>query len=296
MGSHAHLLYPALLIRRGTGQQMQDRHETFGGRGDPLVFAHANGYPPGSYRQLLEPLTAHYCVSAVRHRPLWGDPRPPARLRWELFADDLRHTLKASTGEAPVWLLGHSLGAVVGLLAAAREPTLFRGLILLDPVFLPTRFVMGMTLAPRSRLRQMPMIRRALARPGEFPDAGAAFEFYRGKRAFSGLDDEALRDYVAASTGPSDNGGIKLLFPPAWEAGIYGSAPWIWPTLKRVSMPVLGLRGEESQTLSAAAFRRWGRLQRQAELHTLPGGHLFPLEHPQATAAQVLDFLARQKD
>ncbi|MEQ8515772.1 MAG: alpha/beta hydrolase, partial [Chromatocurvus sp.] len=62
------------------------------------------------------------------------------------------------------------------------------------------------------------------------------------------------------------------------------------------SMPVLGLRGEESQTLSAAAFRRWGRVQKQADLRTVPGGHLFPLEHPQDTAAQVLDYLRGQKD
>ena len=179
---------------------MQDRLETFGGSGDPLVFAHANGYPPGSYRQLLELLSAQSHVTAVRHRPLWGEPQPPSRLRWQMFADDLIDTLKA-TQEAPVWLLGHSLGAVVGLLAAAREPALFRGLMLLDPVFLPTRFVIAMALTPRSRLRRMPMIRRALSRPATFTDAQAAFEFYRGKRAFSGLDDDALRDYVAASTG-----------------------------------------------------------------------------------------------
>jgi len=30
----------------------------FGGSGPPLHFAHANGYPPGSYRRMLEPLTA----------------------------------------------------------------------------------------------------------------------------------------------------------------------------------------------------------------------------------------------
>lgn len=273
---------------------MQDRFEAFGGTGDPLVFAHANGYPPGSYRQLLELLTTQCRVSAVRHRPLWGEPRPPTRLRWQLFADDLIDSLKG-TREAPVWLLGHSLGAVVGLLAAAREPHLFRGLLLLDPVFLPTRFVVGMALTPRSRLQRMPMIRRALSRPAQFTDAHAAFEFYRDKRAFSGLDDSALRDYIAASTGAKGDGGIRLLFPPAWEAGIYGSTPWVWPTLKQVSMPVLGLRGKDSQILSAAVFRRWARVQKQAELHTISGGHLFPLEHPQATAAQILGYLGRHR-
>lgn len=273
---------------------MQDRFETFGGSGDPLVFAHANGYPPGSYRRLLELLSAQCHVTAVRHRPLWGEPQPPSRLHWQLFADDLTDALRA-TQQAPVWLLGHSLGAVVGLLAAAREPALFRGLILLDPVFLPTRFVIAMAMTPRSRLQRMPMIRRALSRPETFTDEQAAFEFYRGRRAFSGLDDDVLRDYVAASTGAADDDGIRLLFPPAWEAGIYGSTPWVWPALKRVSMPVLGLRGKDSQILSAAVLRRWKRVQKQAELHTTPGGHLFPLEHPQDTAARTTDFLDRHR-
>lgn len=272
---------------------MQERWETFGGSGDPLVFAHANGYPPGSYRQLLQLLSEHYHVAAVRHRPLWGEPYPPVRLRWQLFANDLIDTLKAHHN-VPVWLVGHSLGAVVGVLAAAREPALFRGLVLLDPVFLPTRFVLGVALTPRARLRQMPMIRRALARPDQFPDAQAAFDFYRGKRAFSGFSDDALHDYVSASTSPANDDGIQLVFPPAWEAGIYGSAPWIWPTLKRVSPPVLGLRGSDSQTLSATAFRRWGRVQPQAELQTVPGGHLFPLEHPRSTAAHILGYLQRR--
>lgn len=272
---------------------MQERWETFGGAGDPLVLAHANGYPPGSYRQLLQPLSEYYRVSAVRHRPLWGDPHPPARLRWQLFANDLIDTLKTHC-DAPVWLLGHSLGAVVGLLAAARAPHLFRGLVMLDPVFLPTRFVVGVALMPRSRLQKMPMIRRALSRPDQFLDTQAAFDFYREKRAFSGFSDDALSDYVGASTTPADDGGVKLVFPPAWEAGVYGSAPWVWPTLKRVSLPVLGLRGSDSQTLSAAAFQRWGRVQPQAELYAVPGGHLFPLEQPEATAAHILGYLNRQ--
>ena len=270
---------------------MQAPVETFGGQGEALVFSHANGYPPGSYRQLLCQLSERYRVCAVRHRPLWGEPHPPRRLRWHLFAEDLIDTLKA-TQDAPVWLVGHSLGAVVGLLAADREPGLFRGLVLLDPVFLPTRFIIGTALMPRSRLQRMPMIRRALARPDSFPDTQSAFEFYRGKRAFGGLSDEALHDYVTASTSPGAEVGIKLLFPPVWEAGVYASAPWIWPVLRRVSLPVLGLRGADSQTLSPAAFRRWGTLQPHAELREVSGGHLFPLEHPTATANDILEFLA----
>ncbi|MFT4826599.1 MAG: pimeloyl-ACP methyl ester carboxylesterase [Cryomorphaceae bacterium] len=59
-------------------------------------------------------------------------------------------------------------------------------------------------------------------------------------------------------------------------------------------LPTLGLRGETSQTLTPEAFRRWGRLQPNAELHNCPGGHLLPLEQPESTAEFVLDFLSAQ--
>jgi len=272
---------------------MDARIEDFGGQGTPVLFAHANGYPPGSYRQLLDRLGAGCRVVAVRHRPLWGAPEPPAgRLRWGTFADDLLDTLDTSGLERP-WLLGHSMGGTIGLLAASRAPERFRGLLLLDPVFLPTRFVLGARLLPRRRRERMPMIRRALARPRAFADRAEAFAFYRGKRAFRDLDDAALWDYVSASCRPAAGGGLELAFPAPWEAAIYGSAPLVWPALARVRLPMLGLRGEQSDTLTAAMFLRWGRLQPRAELHSCPGGHLFPLEHPAPVAQRVLAYLAR---
>lgn len=272
---------------------MQQHLESFGGEGEPLVFVHANGYPPGAYRALLERLAGHCAVTALRQRPLWGERTPPARLRWELFTDDLLAAIAHS--DRPLWLLGHSMGAVVSLFAAARAPQRIRGLLLLDPVFLPTRWVLASRLTPRARLQQMPMIRRALARPEQFADAEAAFDFYRPKRAFAGFSDEALRDYVAAGKEPHPQGGLRLAWSGAWEAAVYASAPVVWHRLARVRLPTLGLRGAQSEALSPAAFRRWGRLQPQAELHTCPGGHLFPLEQPAATAERVLGFLQRHR-
>ena len=165
---------------------MDERIEDFGGEGTPVLFAHANGYPPASYRQLLGRLTGSCRVVAVRHRPLWGAPEPPAgRLRWSAFAEDLLASVEATGLERP-WLLGHSMGGTIGLLATGLAPERFRGLLLMDPVFLPTRFVLGARLTPRRRLERMPMIRRALARPQHFADEAAAFAFTRATASASG--------------------------------------------------------------------------------------------------------------
>ena len=82
-----------------------------------LVLAHANGYPPGSYRALLaelgEPLG--HAVQALEHRPLWDASPAPTFLGWEHYANDLIDFIKRQCDQ-PVWLLGHSMGAACGVI------------------------------------------------------------------------------------------------------------------------------------------------------------------------------------
>lgn len=271
---------------------MQQRLEDFGGVGATIVLAHANGYPPGSYRQMIACLTLDYHVVGYNHRPLWSDELPPARLDWDLLTNDLIETLQA-TQSGPVWVLGHSMGAVIAARAARRSPELFRGLVLIDPVFLPTRLVIAQALSSERRLIRQPMVARTLKRPNRFDDHAAAFAFYRGKRAFSGFSDDALMDYVRAGTRSIADGTLELAYAREWEASAYKSTPWVWPMLAQIKLPVLGLRGEDSNTLLPAAWRRWRRLQPHALLRECPGGHLLPMEHPEATARAILEFLAQ---
>ena len=55
------------------------------------------------------------------------------------------------------------------------------------------------------------MVRGALRRPHHFESHQAAFEFYRGKRAFAAIADKELMDYVFAAHAPSDQ-GVTLRF------------------------------------------------------------------------------------
>jgi pimeloyl-ACP methyl ester carboxylesterase len=261
-----------------------------GGQGLPLCFAHANGYPPGSYRRLFEALMDRFEITALEHRPLWGERQPPQRLSWKLFADDMLAALRQRYDD-PVWLMGHSMGATVATLAAVREPQRFAGLILMDPVFLPDRFIVSTRLMPARQRRKLPMLRRALGRPHHFSDYDAAFAFYRGKRAFRRLSDEALRDYVLASKVPDGEGGVALRYSGEWEAAVYGSPPRVCGALKRLRVATIGLRGRDSDTLRPEIFARWAHWQPGASLREVPGGHLFPLEHPLETAGAIREQL-----
>ena len=272
---------------------MRDRLQDFGGSGERIVFAHANGYPPGSYQQFINHLTPHFHVLGFHQRPLWSAEHPPVRLNWRRLADDMIETLGA-TQAGPVWMMGHSMGATLSTFAAVKKPELFKGLLLIDPVYMSTRRVARAQLTPARRQEKWPMIHKTLNRPDRFSDHNAAFDFYRGKRVFSKFSDQVLLDYVHAGTRPTGEGDLQLAYAREWEAAAYRSTPWVWPRVAKLKLPVLGLRGESSDTLNQASFRRWQRLQPQAELHTCPGGHLLPMEHPEGTARYVIDYLLKQ--
>ena len=105
-----------------------------------LLFSHANGYPPGSYRILLNALGEYLGqpVSTHAHRPLVSSEPAPTFLTWQTYASDLIGRIEGDE-QGPVWLIGHSMGAASAILAAARRPDLFSGIVALDPVLVPTR-------------------------------------------------------------------------------------------------------------------------------------------------------------
>lgn len=254
-----------------------------------ICFAHANGYPPGSYQPLLEGLSQFASVYTYDHLPLRMPEGPYKGVRWSHFADDYIKQLKQTFSE-PVVMLGHSLGGTVSMLAAAQNSALCSRLVLLDPVFIPPKMQLAMRLLPRSKRQQMPMVRKALRRPNFFGDYTEAFQFHRKARAFTNFSDEALWGYIRAGFGERDD-GVALRFSREWEAEIYMSAPWVWSKLKRLKIPTMGLVGENSDVVQEPVIERWQKAQKDVKLVTMKGGHLFPLESPDAVVPFVRGFL-----
>lgn len=261
------------------------------GRDPDMIFVHANGFNARTYRTLLEPLAGDRRILApdLRGHGQSALPAPPLwRRSWADLRDDLLVIIDALP-ETPLVLAGHSMGAVVALLAAGRRPDRVRSVVMLDPVILPRPAALAMSLPLIGRsARRYPLARNALRRRDRFESRQAAMDAYRGRGAFKGWPDAVLADYIADGFRDVE-GGVELACSPGWEASNYaaqGCDPW--PVLRRPGRPVTILRAERGSTCSLEAG--WIR---GVEVSVVEGGtHFFPMLHPRVTSAALAAALA----
>ncbi len=266
----------------------------FGSEGPPLVFLHANGYPPACYRPLLTALGRHFRVLAMHQRPLWPGSDPQAIQDWRPLSRDLLDFLDQRGLDAPVYCVGHSVGGIAALRAALWQPQRFARLTLLDPVLFPPAFIRGFQLMRALRLtrRLHPLIPAAAGRRSRFDDLDRLFRGYRRKAVFRYFSDEQLRAYVEGIACPEEGGGYRLCYSPEWEVRIYETGVWrdmeLWRGLPNLRPPLRILRGAETDTFFARTGRLVQRKNPRAEVITLPQAtHLVPLERPQETARLI---------
>ncbi len=273
-----------------------------GGNGEPLHFLHANGYPPECYKPFLELLQKKYHVFGMLLRPLWPNSNPDEIQDWKPFSDDLLQFLTPPQ-PTPVIGVGHSIGGVVTLRAALRDPSKFRALILLDPVlFVPSRLIWwNFFRAIGLGNKVYPKISGALKRRRTFDDLDLVFRGYRNRSVFKYMSDENLRIYIEGITRKTDH-GYELIYSPEWESQIYftGLRDFdIWRDLPKLEVPTLFIRGAQTDTFleSAAKFvRRTAALVKRKQprvwVETLEEStHLLPLERPQEVFDRMQTFL-----
>ncbi|MFA5873773.1 MAG: alpha/beta hydrolase [Anaerolineales bacterium] len=269
---------------------------TLGDSGLPLFFLHANGYPPECYRPLITKLSEHYHVFSMRQRPLWTDSRPEEIADWHPLTDDFLRFLDEHQTGALIGV-GHSLGGIVTLRAALRQPERFRALVLIDPVLFPPYIIHSWQIVRALGLGYLlhPLVRAARERRHQFDDLDRLFKGYRHKPVFRYMDDPALRAYVEGIACPGEQ-GYKLCYSADWEMRIYVTSVWrdmdIWHGLPGLNIPLLIIRGAETDTFWASTARRVLRKVPAAQVVTVPqASHLVPLEHPDEVYQAIQEFL-----
>ena len=203
------------------------------------------------------------------------------------------HGLKRM-GAHRVEAIGHSLGGVLTLYAAVKEPDLFNRIILIDPTMLAPgllrkiRIMKFFGFEARSFL-----IKGALRRKREWKSLEAAYEYFRGRQLFKNWPDDIVKSYAESITVLSPQGGVSLSYPPEWEAQIYRTIPTdIWKYAGLLTQPTLVIRGENSNTFLADGEKAFRAINSKVQLEVVPAaGHLVPQEKPEEVAKLVVKFL-----
>lgn len=269
----------------------------FGGNGPLLHIAHANGFPPGTYRSLAATLTDRYHVIGLPARPLWPGSRPEEIADWHPLADDLIRQLD-ELGLKEVIGVGHSMGGVMTLWAAVNRPDLFGAVVLIDPVILPPHWLVLARVLRRLGIPPRPsLVRRTLYRRRTWPDRQACYDYFGAKPFFANWPPESLWAYVEAGTRDRPDGGVELVYPPEWEARLFASVPTdVWRAVPKLRVPALVIRSEHSQTFFPQAQQRMERRLPHARFVVVPdAGHMVPLERPAEVGAAIRQFLETRR-
>lgn len=254
-----------------------------------IQFAHANGFPAGTYGKLFSFLNGEFEVRFIdRHG---HDSRFPVTDGWRELRDELIESVRAA-GE-PVVGVGHSLGGVLHFLAAVKYPELYRGLILLDAPIISRLSSHGLRVLKISGLiDRFSPARMTTVRRNRWLSREDAYDHFRSKSKFAAFDDDVLRDYVTHGLIETPR-GFELFFSPRIETKIYRTIPHHLPAFRgKLSIPASYIGGSDS---------REGRLARLSfmkkhfpvDYYEVDGTHLFPLEAPEITANLICSIINR---
>ena len=261
-----------------------------------LVFSHANGFPAGTYRQLF----AHWCAAGwqvLAVEQFGHDPAYPVTSNWPRLRDQLIDFIDAQAPQG-AYLVGHSLGGLLSLLAASKRPDLVRGLVMLDsPVFIGWRSHTVQVLKRSRLLQRLGPGKVSATRRHVWPSRQAALAHFAAKAKFARWAPGVLDDYIACGTREAAGGGVVLGFTREVETRIYNTLPHhLGRTLQRrpLRCPVGFIAGTRSTEIRQGGVEGARRLAGQRFVW-LDGSHLYPMEKPQETAEAVLGLLQRMQ-
>ena len=252
-----------------------------------IHFAHANGFPAGSYKKFLNHLSPDYAIIAKDKYA--HDPQYPLNDNWENQIDEMIDYIEQNKTNDKVIAIGHSFGAVLSYMAVCRRPDLFFGLIMFDPPLITglsrylfrfaktNRLIDKLTPAGITRLRNQ-----------KWASHHNLFEYFSSKALFKDFDADCIHDYIDAVIDESNN--VKTLnFNVEIEANIFRTIPHNLPSYKgKLRVPSTLITGKNTNVCVPVLrnpFLKNNSVIEHLELDF--GGHMFPLEKPVELANKV---------
>ncbi len=269
------------------------------GTGDPILLVHATGFHGRCWDAVVRRLPGRKVLALDQASHGASDPKPPP-YEAALFGQDIV-ALARQLGLRRVVGVGHSMGGHAMVVAAAREPEVFAGLLLFDPVIVGPGSGEESALSAL-RAEEHPVGRRR----NHWPDAGTMIGAFSRRDPYRRWDPEVLRDYCRFGLRETDGGAFELACPPRLEVEVYVGMHMrtVFEDIPRVRVPVDVVRGRDRRPqdspMDFSPSPTWPRLAslfadgRDEQL--CENTHFFPMELPGWTAARIARFVDTPRD
>lgn len=252
------------------------------GAGPGVVCIHSNASTSSQWRALMDRLAPNHHVLAPDSLGAGKTPPWPAD-RVVMLGDEvaLLEPVFAAAG-SPLFLIGHSYGGAVALLAALARPDRVRALVVYEATMFSLLEEEAPGRAAANGIRSAAADAAADIEAGNPAAAGERFiDYWMGTGTWRAMP-EARQTSIAASMG---NVG-------QWSRVLFAE-PTPLQAFRSLQVPVLYLVGTESPASSRDVARLLtGVLPRVTVVELAGLGHMGPVTHPEIVNDSIVDFLA----
>ncbi len=260
-----------------------------------INFVHANGFPAGSYQTLFDYFPEKYHV--ISHEKYGHDEQYPVENNWQPLVDELINFVKQQLyihKQEQVINVGHSFGGVIAFIAACQQPELFKGLIMLDPPVVTGGTALAMKFIKKTRLiDKFSPAGKAKVRRTHWPLGTDIAKLFSSRQLFKNFDKRCLENYVAHGI-VERNEQLELVFSAQVEADIFRTLTENLSSYKnQLKVPASLIYADQTDVCPHNFFKKFVKLNKNIQLVTTSGGHMFPLEQPEKTS-ELISEIAHQ--
>ena len=254
----------------------------------PIHLFHANGFPSETYKDLLSSLEGDV-QSPIS---ILGKDISKVKEGYDDFVEEVIEHASVTKGEGVA--IGHSLGGTLSLLAEARQPGLFKTIILLDPpIFSRTKRII-ISILRRLRLEYLVNpAKKSMKRRDSFKSREEALEYFSTKGLFKEIPKSTIELYVNHGLEEVE-GEYRLTIPRERETDIFLNFPTKLPNeISRIKGNLI--YADQVRLLDDADLKWWDKAMPNITRSPFNGSHMFPFEKPIELAGFINQIVASLK-